>query len=273
MNLTNPIKEGKKIYEQAKHAFSAKAQVRDMDGDEKLWISLSKCQVQCVEIDRQSAAENRCVCLFPDAPELESYKFLRTRIEHRCKEKGWNNVMITSVQPGEGKTLTSINLALAFARRATQEVLLVDCDLKRQNIQHYLCFAGNKGLVDNLVDGVPLDDLIRGPGIERLSIISGGKPVDKFAELLGSPRMESAVGEMKRRCANHFIIFDAPPLLSSADALAFSFLVDCVIIVVEAARTGVKDIRTAAGMIPKEKFRGFVLNRERSSKKGYTGYN
>ena len=69
-----------------------------------------------VELNEKLVRENRCVCLSTDAPELDFYKVLRTQILHRSQEKGWNTIMVTSTRPGEGKTLTSINLALTFAK-------------------------------------------------------------------------------------------------------------------------------------------------------------
>lgn len=73
--------------------------------------------------------------------------------------------MITSALPGEGKTLTSINLALTFAKELAHPVLLVGCDMRRQNIYQYLGFSSDKGLIDNLADDFPLDDLIIWSGV------------------------------------------------------------------------------------------------------------
>jgi non-specific protein-tyrosine kinase len=74
------------------------------------------CESKTVELDFEKLAQNRCVCMFPDAPEIEYYKVLRTNIQQRMRENNWNTIMITSVQAGEGKTLTAINLAMSFAK-------------------------------------------------------------------------------------------------------------------------------------------------------------
>ncbi len=210
--------------------------------------------------------------MFSDAPEAEYYKVLRTSIQHRTKEKGWNTIMITSVQPGEGKTLTCINLAVSFAKEFNQTVLLVDCDLKRQNIHRYLNFSFDKGIVDYLLNDCALKDLMVWPGIEKLTLISGGKTISNSAELLGSPKMKALVKEIKNRYDDRYVIFDTPPVLGWADAAAFAPLVDCILMVVEEGRTSIKDVKKALEMIPSEKFLGFVLNRRKVSGHKYYYY-
>lgn len=225
------------------------------------WVSPAYSESQETLIDAATFIENRCLCVFRDAPETDFYKILRTQIQQRTKAKGWNTVMVTSVQPGEGKTLTSINLAITFTKEFNQTVLLVDSDLKRQCVHQYMGFSSQKGLIDYLLDDVPLKDLIVWPGIEKLTVISGGRTIQDSAELLGCPRMAELVVDMKTRYKDRFVLFDVPPILIGADALAFAPLVDAIIMVVEAGRTSIHDIKKALELIPQDKFLGFVLNR------------
>lgn len=218
-------------------------------------------QSTSVTLDPVRVRRNRCVCISSDAAEIDAYKVLRTQILQKTREKGWNTVMITSAIAGEGKTLTAINLALTFAKEFNQTVLLVDADLKRQKIYQYLGYESKKGLVDYLVDDKPMHDLIVWPGIEKLTVISGGRTIRDSSEILGSARMKEMVTEMKNRYHDRYVLFNVPPLLSGADAIAFSPLADCIIMVVEAGRTPIQDIQAAAKLIPPEKFLGFVLNR------------
>jgi non-specific protein-tyrosine kinase len=222
-----------------------------------------------ITLNEDVVRENRCVCLSSDAPELDFYKVLRTQILQRSKEKGWNTLMVTSTQPGEGKTLTSINLALTFAKAYSQTVLLVDCDLRQQKIHTYLGLNSDRGIADYLLHERPVADLILWPKVEKLTLISGGDTINESAELLGSTRMKELVAEMKNRYSDRYVIFDTPPLLSGADALTFSQLVDCIVMVVEEGQTPLKEIEKAVALIPKEKFMGFVLNKSHIAKKGY----
>ena len=242
-------------------AGAEEAIVRDTEDTCQEWAAPVYCESKAIELDLKKLAQNRIVCMFPDAPEAEYYKIVRTNIQHRAREKNWNTIMVTSVQPGEGKTLTSINLAISFAREFNQTVLLVDCDLKRQNIHRYLNISLDKGIVDYLVNDCQLKDLIVWPNIEKLTLISGGKTTTDSTELIGSPKMKALVHEIKNRYNERYVIFDAPPILGGADAIAFAPLVDCILMVVEEGRTSIQDAKKALEMIPREKILGFVLNR------------
>lgn len=219
-------------------------------------------QSKMVRLNLETMRENRCVCLFGEEPDIFPYKILRARIQQLfSRKKGLNTVMITSPNAGEGKTLTALNLSLCFAKEFHQTVLLVDCDLKKQDIHKKMGIPGPKGLADYFLNGTPLKELIVWPGIKKMTLISGGKRVSETAELLGSPQMKFLVREMKQRYIDRYIFFDVAPLLSSADAIAFAPLVDGIVMVVESGKTTSFDIKKALKLIPKEKFLGFVLNR------------
>ncbi|MBI5556852.1 MAG: polysaccharide biosynthesis tyrosine autokinase [Deltaproteobacteria bacterium] len=213
-----------------------------------------------VRLDEQKLIKNRCICISSEAPELDAYKVLRTQIRQRTKEQGMNTIMVTSVKPGEGKTITAINLALTFAREYHQTVLLVDCDLKKQDIHHYLGFSSDRGLIDYLEYDMPLKDFIIWPGIEKLTLISGGRTVSDSTELLGSPKMKRLLADMKTRYSDRYVILDVPAVIDGADAMVFAPLVDGIIMVVEKGTTSLGDVKKAVELLPKEKFLGFVLN-------------
>jgi len=219
--------------------------------------------------DPRIAEKNRVVGIFPEAPEIDYYKILRTQIRHKAAGRDCRTLMVTSVNPGEGKTLTAINLAITFAREVNKTVLLVDADLMRQNIHRYLGFSQEKGLIDFLVGDRPLKEFIVWPGIERLTVISGGRTVYDSSELLGSPRMESLIAEMKNRYPERYVLFDVPPVLGGADAIVLSELVDGILIVVQEGGTSVEDVHKALEVLPREKVLGFVLNRQKNPARNY----
>jgi non-specific protein-tyrosine kinase len=216
-----------------------------------------------IDLDPDGMCENRCVDFASDGPELDSYKVLRTQIQQLTQQKGWKTVMITSPQPGEGKTLTSINLALTFSKAYNQTILLVDCDLRQQNVHKRFGFNSPCGLIDYLVDDKPLKEVIIWPKIDQLTLISGGRTIQNSAELLGSPRMKDLVEEMKARYDDRYVLFDAPPVLLGADTLALAPYVDCLVMVVEEGRTSMRAVQKALKLISKEKFLGFVINRQK----------
>jgi non-specific protein-tyrosine kinase len=238
------------------------------------WISPIYSEAKAIKLDPKYAAENRIVGMFQDSAEINFYKILRTQIQQRTKDKGWNTIMITSVNPGEGKTLTVINLAITFAKEFNQTVLLVDSDLMRQNIHKYLGLGSDKGLIDYLIGDRPLKDFIVWPGIDKLTLISGGTAIHDSSELLGSPRMKSLINDMKTRYPDRYVFFDVPPILGGADAIVLAHLVDCIVLVVAEGQTSIHDIKKALQLLPQEKFLGFVLNRQKFPKMAYYyGYN
>jgi len=212
-------------------------------------------------IDYRQAAGNHCLINGNTGAIADSIKILRTRLLQRTREKGWRTVMITSACPGEGKTVTAINLAFSMAREYQQTIALVDGDLRKPTIGKYLGIEGQKGLADYFTHQTPLNQIILWPGVDKLTLISGGEPLADSVEVIGSPQMQELVAEMKARYQDRYLFFDFPPLLAMADALAFLPLVDCVLLVVEAERTSVRDIVHARELIPSEKFLGVVLNK------------
>jgi protein-tyrosine kinase len=140
--------------------------------------------------------------------------------------------------------------------------MLVDCDLRRQGIHKMLGYERELGLVDFLQGDRDLKEFITYPAIDQMTVISGGCTALNGAELLGSVRMKALVQEVKARYDDRYVLFDTAPVLSGADAIALASHVDCIVMVVEGGKTRMRDAKKALGMLPPEKFLGFVLNRQ-----------
>lgn len=238
--------------------------VRPMDQEKMGYVSPSYTISRSVTLNPQLLATNRCVGFHRDSREIEFYKVLRTQILQRTNGRG-NTVMVTSALPGEGKTLTAINLAFTFAKEFKQTALLVDCDLRRQQIHQVLGFPSEKGVVDYLLNDCPIQELFVWPGVEKLTVISGGKTVKESSELLGSPGMKNLVSDMKNRYPDRYVFFDVPPLLTSADATAFAPYVDYILVAVQAGQTSLHDVNKALRLLPHEKVLGLVMNRQKNA--------
>ena len=225
------------------------------------WISPAYIQSQIVELDPLLLARNRCLMYLDNTREAESFRILRTQVLQRTRHSGANIIMVTSALPGEGKTITAINLAIAIAREYQHTVMLVDGDLRKQSIHKYLGCGGKKGLMDYLSGRSPFSELITWAGIEKMTVISGGSLLQESAEILGSPRMRELVPSIKGRYADRYIIFDMPSILTGADVLTMAPLVDKILVVVQAGKTSTDDVKKALQYLPKEKILGLVLNR------------
>lgn len=226
------------------------------------WVSPHYHTSRPVNLDVDLAYENLCTALVPEAPENDHYRILRSHILRHTGSEGGVTVMVTSALPGEGKTVTAINLAFTFAQEFGHTALLLDCDLKQQGIHETLGYQSDKGLSDHLLDDCPVQELTVWPGCEKLTIISGGRRMASGSVLLGSPKMKSLVADLKGRYPERFVFLDAPPLLAGAEALALIPLVDYVLVVVQAGKTSADDVKKAVRLIPEEKVLGVVLNRE-----------
>jgi protein-tyrosine kinase len=191
----------------------------------------------------------------------EAYKLLRTHVLHRTKREGRNTLMVTSALPNEGKTLTTINLAIAISQKVGQTVLLVDGDLRNPSIHRYLDLPSGPGLVDYLISGYPIaESLVHPEGLVNLVVLPAGKPTSDATELLGSPAMVDLVKELKHFYPDRYVLFDLPPLLY-ADPLAFAPLVDGIILIAEAGRTPREEIVRAIELLKEFPVLGFVLNK------------
>ena len=126
-----------------------------------------------VAVDMDRLRRNRLIVEGSDETLGEAYKLLRTHILHGTKREGRNTLMFTGPLPNEGKTLTTINLAIAISQRVGQTVLLVDGDLRNPSIHRYLDLPSGPGLVDYLTSGYPI---ARIPGAPRGPGQSGGAP-------------------------------------------------------------------------------------------------
>ena len=240
---------------------------------EVTWTAPVYSRSRAVSMDQAVLKDNRCVCIETDSAEIECYKVLRAKIQQLATLNNWRTIMITSPQPGDGKTVTSVNLALTFAKAYQQTVLLVDCDLKRQGVHKCLGIDSRVDIQDYLVDDTPLEKIIVWPEVEKLSLISGGKATANSAEVLGSPQMKTLVGELKERYEDRIVFIDTPPLLAGADALAIAPLVDGIVMVVAEGKTSMSDLHQALEMIPKEKMMGYVMNRQaKGQRNGYYYY-
>lgn len=225
------------------------------------WLSPVYSLSRPVRLDTPTVLNNRCIAIDDRIAEVETYRILRAQIMRSFEEMGHGKtLMVTSAVPGEGKTTTAINLAITLAKEFSQTALLVDCDFRQQQVHQVLSYESSKGLVDHLLHDVPLSDIIVWPGIEKLTVISGGKTTNGFSELLGSPRMRRLTEEMRNRYPERFVVFDTPPVLSCADTMALAPLVDGIIVVVRAGKTPRKEIVNALARLPQDKIMGVVLN-------------
>jgi protein-tyrosine kinase len=228
---------------------------------------ISYSQTRTQDVQKNFLREQRVITGQEKGGAGDAYGMLRTQVLQRLNENNWNALAITSPGNGEGKTLTAINLAISLAQEVTYTVLLVDANLRHPSVHTYFGLTPEKGLSDYLTSDVPLSSLLINPaGIERFVILPGGAALGNSSEMLSSPKMKQLVEELKERYRSRIILFDLPPLLSSADALAFSPYVDAALLVLEEGKTPEEEIQRAVELLQNTQLIGTVLNKSRQIK-------
>jgi capsular exopolysaccharide synthesis family protein len=171
----------------------------------------------------------------PKTPIAEQYRILRTNLQRVNPESPPRLIVISSSLHREGKTTTSVNLAIALAQDLQKNILLGDCDLRKPNIHRLLGLRMEGGISDILLKGVELDAVFKKTRVENLTVLTSGKVPSNPSELLGSQRMRELLGELKDRF--DYVILDTPPVLAITDTSVLGALVDGIVIVVQAWRT------------------------------------
>jgi Mrp family chromosome partitioning ATPase len=212
-----------------------------------------------VSLDARTLRRNR-VLVDEDSPATAMFKMLRTRVLQRMRRHGWTTLAVSGTCPGEGKTLTAINLAISMARDLSTSIVLVDLDLRKPAIARYLGISPRYGLTDCLQGAVDLRKAVFSPGIERLGVLLNERPFMDSSEMLTSPQMAALVAQLKQG-ENRIVIFDMPPLLVADDMLAFSPLVDAILLVVSQGTTKQADLVTTKELLQDMNVVGVVLNR------------
>jgi len=219
-------------------------------------------RTKSLEIPLAVLRQRRVMAAYDKGPFVDAYKILRTQVMHRLRQNDWNVLGITSPGHGEGKTLTAVNLAVSLAMEATRTVLLVDSNLRNPGIHEVFGLENFPGLTDYLLDNEPVEDLLVHPGIGRFVILPAGRAIPNSTEVLTSPKMLALVEEFKHRYPSRTVIFDLPPLLHTADVLAFSPYTDALLLVVEEGRTTAEELQRALSLVKDSRpVLGTVLNK------------
>jgi protein-tyrosine kinase len=170
-------------------------------------------------------------------------------------------IMVTSALPGDGKTFTSINLALSMARERDLSVLLVDADLLKPHISRILGINKERGLTDALADEtIAIDSLILPTNVRGLSVLPSGAPTEGTWELLHSARMRQISKALWNSNPRRIVLFDSPPLLVTSEGPALAALVGQVVLVVRAGKTPQRAVSDAIALIDQERAGGIILN-------------
>jgi capsular exopolysaccharide synthesis family protein len=224
------------------------------------------------KVDKKGSSIESYIVEQPMSPVAESYRLIRSGILLSSAEKPPCTIVITSMNPGEGKTATTINLARVLIQDQ-RSVVIVGCDLRRPRMHTLFGLENDVGLTSYLsgnVREVPLQDIAD----EGLKVITAGPMPPNPSELLSSNKMKELMDELAE--SYNFVLLDAPPVQSVTDALPLASNSDGTLVVVQYGKTtydmmrgGMKKLNDVNAHVL-----GFVINGLKKSEAGsyYYGY-
>jgi tyrosine-protein kinase Etk/Wzc len=224
-----------------------------------------------VNVNGQTISTGLTSVLNPVSHISEGYRLVRTNVDYSAPDSSHKIIMVTSSEPGEGKTSVAINLAIVNAQLG-RKTLVIDGDMRRPRTHRMLGHQREPGLVNWLFDDGELNVESLKTGIDDLYLMPVGKAVPNPTELLGSVRMKNLVGRLK----NHFdcIVIDSPPVLLVSDPMLMASFSDVLVLVASSGQTNwaalarSKEVLEDIG-IP---ITGVVLNRYDGRSSTYSAY-
>ena len=219
----------------------------------------------------------------PEAARDQQFADHYRRIKRPLVEKAMSEVaaigeprviMVTSALPGDGKTFTSINLALSMALERDISVLLVDCDVAKRHVSDIVGMKEESGLLDALVDeSVDVDSLVIQTNLSGLSILPAGRRVEATTEHLSSNRMRQIIANLCSHNPRRILLLDSPPLLITNEGRTLVKVAGQIVLVIRAGHTPRHAVQDAMGLFDAQQTGGIILNQvEASPIEGYYGY-
>ncbi len=230
-------------------------------------------EAAAVEMQQLSTNPRLVAASFPRSYASEQYRTLKTKLYQMRESSKLKTILVTSAVPAEGKTLTSVNLALTIAQEINQRVLLIDADLRKPSVHRTLELPQRTGLAEMLREELPADSVIAPSPFENLFLVQSGSVPENPAELLNTQGMRDFLTRVSE--GFDWVILDSPPLLQLADAELLSTMVDGILLVVRAFHTPADYVRKSARSLQGKKVLGIVFNGNEApkhSKYYYYGY-
>lgn len=185
-----------------------------------------------------------------------------------------NLIMVTSSVPGEGKTFTSVNMALSLTKEVDHTILAIDTDIVKRDLSKAFGCVDQLGLYDVLSNpALEISDVMLRTNIPNLVVIPAGQDQSARTELLASTRMKSITEELATRYGDRLVLFDTSPILATSTALALAPQVGQFVLVVEANKTKHETLSAALDLLDETPVTGLILNKvKQSARKSYDYY-
>jgi capsular exopolysaccharide synthesis family protein len=194
----------------------------------------------------------------PNSNYCEEYRSLRTHVLHKSQKKKLQSIVVASIGPAEGKSVTALNLSWLLAQTDGVKALIIDSDLRMPSLTDYLGIETETGLSEVLSGKVSLTDAIIKIEPAGLYLLPGGEARSDVAELISGPKFKEILREAREMF--DYIIIDAPPLGIFTDATVLINHADGALLVVRANRTRYSQVDRVLETLPRDRMMGVVLN-------------
>ena len=185
-----------------------------------------------------------------NSPAAEQYRKLKSLLVKLSHMGTFDKaLMVSSPVAGEGKTITSLNLAITMAQEFDHTVLLVEADVRKPSVMKYLGLDCQQGLSDCVMNNLDIREVLVKTGIGNLSVLPAGTHVENPVELFSSKRMQSLFDELKSRYSDRYLIVDTTPLLPFAEPHYIANAVGAVLLVVREGMTTPEKLKRSIEII------------------------
>ena len=194
----------------------------------------------------------------PNSNYCEEYRSLRTQVLHKSQRQKLQSIVVASVNPSEGKSVTALNLSWLLAQTDGINALIIDSDLRMPSLTDYLGIETDKGLSDILAGRTSLNDSIIKLQPSGLHLLPGGEARNDVAELISGPTFKEILRQAREMF--DYVIIDAPPLGIFTDATVLINHADGAMLVIRAGRTRYSQVDRVLETLPRDRMLGVVLN-------------
>jgi protein-tyrosine kinase len=214
----------------------------------------------------------------PRTPMADQYRVIKRPLIKNAVGQGAatlnhaNLIMVTSALAGEGKSFTSLNLAMSMAAELDHTVMLVDADVARPSLLRMLGLPPGPGLLDVLEGQAEMTDVLLRTNVDKLTLLPSGTPHPRATELLASEAMRELLNDMAQRYPDRIIIFDSPPLLLTTESRVLATQMGQIVIVVAAEATPQNAVQQALATVENCPLKLMLLNQVRGDASGAYGY-
>jgi Mrp family chromosome partitioning ATPase len=230
--------------------------------------------LRIVEISAAACEQNRVLLsesqlrAIPNADA--AYRLLRSRVQQCLKRNNWFSLAIASPGPNDGKTVTTLNLAISIAREKQRPVYVLDLDMRNPSVCRYMGIQNVLPLSDYFLGQAKPEDVLVQTSFPNLIVAGAQIATEGASEMLAGPRLGELLEHIRRRSPDACVLVDLPPVNFTDEALVVAPRVDATLIVVSEGTTGRTSLAQALSALSEVTVAGVVINR--SSERHTTGY-